>query len=96
MKFALFEFCQDNSCEVGSSKWILNEDETDFNNEVWLSNKQVLVDWPLLTKDYSKWAKKSGKFALDSTCETKTYAARVLKFNGKFYLLYIYQNMMNE
>ena len=58
MKSALFEFCEDNSCEVGSSNWIFNEDETGFNNKVWISNKQVLVDWPLLTKDYSKWAKK--------------------------------------
>ena len=32
MKFALYEFCEDNSCDVGKSQWMIDEDDSSFNN----------------------------------------------------------------
>ena len=81
MKFALYEFCEDQSCAVGESSWMVNEDDTNFNNNVWITNKEVLVHWPKAPKDYLKWSNKNGKYSLDT--EWKTYTARVLRFHGK-------------
>lgn len=83
MKFALYEFCEDNSCDVGESKWMIDEDDSSFNNNDWVVRKEVLVRWPVQPKDYSKWANKQGKVSLDISCSTKPYAAKVLKFHGK-------------
>ena len=83
MKFALYEFCEDNSCAVGESGWIIGHDESAFNNNDWIQNKEVLVRWPKFQKEYTKWSSKNAKFSIDPECETKTYAARVLKFNGE-------------
>ena len=70
---------------MDQSNWMVDQDEATFTNEKWPSDKEVLVRWPLSKKEYSKWAKKTGKYELDSSFETKTYVARVLKFNGKIY-----------
>lgn len=83
MKFALFEFCEDNCSGVGESMWMVDQDESSFNNKDWVQNKEVLVRWPKAATDYSKWSNKNGKSPIETGCETKTYAARVLKFNGK-------------
>jgi hypothetical protein len=83
MKFALYEFCEDNSCAVGESNWMISENESSFNNNDWVTKKEVLVRWPKAPKDYSKWSNKNGKSPLDPECNTKTYTARVLKFHGK-------------
>jgi hypothetical protein len=83
MKFAMYEFCEDSSCDVGESHWMVGEDDSSFNNNDWVMKKEVLVRWPVQPKDYSKWANKHGKFPLDLGCTTKTYVARVLKFHGK-------------
>jgi hypothetical protein len=88
MKFALFVFCEDNSCAVGESSWLIDQDESCFNTKDWNTDKEILVRWPKAAKDYSKWSNRSGKYPLDSECETKTYAARVLKFSGKLYNWY--------
>lgn len=89
MKFVLYEFCEDNSCDVGESRWMVDEDEFSFINNDWVMRKEVIVCWPVQPKDYSKWANKRGKFLLHLGCITKPYAAKVLKFHGKFevYLL---------
>ena len=85
MKFALYVFCDDGSSAVGESSWITGQDKSTFNNNDWIQDKEVLVRWPDAPKDYTKWSNKNGKFPLDPECETTTYAARVLKFNGKIY-----------
>lgn len=82
MKFALYVFCEDESSAVGESSWISGQDKSTFNNDDWIQDKEVLVRWPEAEKDYIKWSNKSGKFPLAPECKTKTYAARVLKFNG--------------
>ena len=89
MKFALYEFCEDSSCDLGESHWMVGEDDSSFNNDDWVMKKEVLVRWPVQPKDYSKWANKHGKLPLDLGCITKTYAARMLKFHGKLAYSYI-------
>ena len=49
-----------------------------------MARKEVLVHWIVQSKDYSKWANKQGDVSLDISCSTKPYAAKVLKFHGKF------------
>ena len=85
MKFALFEFCEDNSCAIGESEWIAGEDASILGNEDWEDDKEILVKWPL-EREYLKWSNTNGKFEVDQT-KARTYAARVLKFNGKFKVL---------
>lgn len=68
MKFALFEFCEDNSSAVGESKWMKGQDESSFNDEDWDKNQEVLVRWPRAPKDYTKWSNKNGKQPIDSEC----------------------------
>ncbi len=36
MKFALYEFCEDSSCDVGESLWMVGEDDSSFNNDDWV------------------------------------------------------------
>ena len=43
MKFALYEFCEDNSCDVGESQWMIDEGDSSFNNNDWVVRKEVLV-----------------------------------------------------
>ena len=65
MKFALYEFCEDQSSAIGESSWMVDEDDSSFNN-VWMTNKEVLVRWPKTSKDYLKWSNKNGKCQLDT------------------------------
>ena len=83
MKFALYEFCEDQSSAIGESSWMVDEDDSSFNNNVWMTNKEVLVRWPKTSKDYLKWSNKNGKCQLDT--EWKTYTARGLKFHSRLY-----------
>ena len=71
MKFAIFEFCEDSSCAVGESNWMVDQDESSFNNDDWPSTKEILVHWPKAASEYSKWSNKSGKYALDAECKKK-------------------------
>ena len=46
MKYALFDFTEEKSCEVGETRWILGDDNASFNNDKWLFNKEIMVRWP--------------------------------------------------
>ena len=87
MKFALFEFVEDKSCAVGKSEWIIGQDDS-FDYEDWVKSTEVLVNWPKQFKDYLKWSNKSGKCSIDPECEMNSFVARILKFSGKFIIIY--------
>ena len=90
MKFALFDFMSDKSCEVGESRWIMREDPKMFNNNSWQFNTEVLVKWP---SDFSKISRKIIKASIDpQNVETETCIAKVLRFSGKYY--YEYDNFI--
>lgn len=79
MKYALYEFIEERSCEIGESRWIVKENEDSFNNNNWISNKVVLVKWPT---EFS--SKKIIKSTIDpEVVETTTFAAKVIKFGSK-------------
>jgi hypothetical protein len=82
MKFVLLEFCEDNSCGIGESDWIVHKNNYSLDDNFDKSH-EVLVKWPK-QKDYVKWSNKLGKLSLHPDCEMDTYAARILKFSGKF------------
>jgi hypothetical protein len=70
MKYALFEFVEENSLCVGESAWICDLDEQWRNNEMYdFDAGEVEVMWP----------RTGGKG------KTKLYSALVLQFSGKFY-----------
>ena len=83
MKFAVFEFNKDKSCEVGESRWILQEDPSRFNNEKWDSNKMVMVAWPCGFTDLSRRIMKSS--VNPEKVETETCVAKVIRFSGECY-----------
>lgn len=86
MKFALFEFCEDSSCAVGESKWIVDYNNALFKNKDWIARDEIMVCWPTKQKDYMKWSSKNGIKGLNESemVDTKTHVAKVLKFSGKF------------
>ena len=55
MKYALFEFVNEKSCEVGETRWITREDSEEFENDGWDWEKTIIVAWP---RDFSKVHKK--------------------------------------
>lgn len=77
MKFALFDFVDEGSCEIGESSWIVGEDPKLLDNDKWISNKIIVVKWP---KDYKRLMKSSTDI---NSVEGKSYAAMVIKFSGK-------------
>lgn len=81
MKYALFEFANEMSCEVGETRWILRENPNKFDNDAWDWEKEVMVSWP---REFSKVHKKIMKGSIDpSSIQTKTYLAKILHFSGK-------------
>ena len=80
MKYALFAFGTDKSCEIGETRWITREDPETFTNTEWDPKKEVIVLWP----NDSKLSKKIIKSSIDPlNVQTTTYVAKVLKFSGK-------------
>ena len=96
MKYALFNFFVDNSCALGETRWILDEESSQLNNNKWIFHKEVIVDWPC---DYQRYLKKIMKGSVDiSQVESKKWAAKIVKFSGKILfvirvclLLFFYQ-----
>ena len=87
MKFALFEFSEEKSCEVGETRWIVGEDSACFNNDKWLFNKEVMVRWP--SCDSSRILKRIAKSSADiEDGKATTYSAKIVKFSGKLFALY--------
>lgn len=81
MKYALFEFVAEKTCEVGETAWIVREDPNTFN-DAWNSEKEIMVAWPC---EYSKLSKKIIKSSIDpGAVVTTTCVAKVIKFSGKF------------
>ena len=62
MKYALFEFPLDESCEIGQTIWITREDPSEFSDDLWDKEKEVMVKWPC---DYSRLSKKIVKASID-------------------------------
>ena len=93
MKYALFEFVSDKSCEIGQTRWILREDEKNFNNDSWDCDKEIMVLWP---RDFTKIHKKIIKGSIDPTSlPTITWVAKVLRFSGKcLKILQIFSNLL--
>ena len=58
MKYALFEFVNEKSCEIGETRWIVREDSNKFDNDTWDWKKTVIVEWP---HGFSKLHKKNHK-----------------------------------
>ena len=62
-------------------EWICDEDTNLFNNDNWVSSKEIIVNWP---KDCAKWRRISTKTAIDiNEVETERYPAKIVKFSGK-------------
>ena len=81
MKYALFEFVNEKSCEIGETRWITRENPKDFDNKSWDSDREVMVSWPT---EFTKVSKKIVKGSIDPlTVPTTTCVAKVLKFSGK-------------
>lgn len=80
MKWAIFEF-DDNTCEVGETSWIVNEDKEKFTNDLWLSSTEIIVKWP---KDFSKVSRKLGKTPVNMNVVASILCtATIVKFSGK-------------
>lgn len=80
MKWAVYEF-DDGACDVGETAWIFGEDENQFNNDDWLSSKEIIVRWP---KDCTKLRKTLSKAPIDiNEVETESFPAKIVKFCGK-------------
>ena len=43
MKYALFEFINEKSCEIGETRWIVREDHATFENTSWDTEKEIMV-----------------------------------------------------
>ena len=85
MKYALFEFVNEKSCEVGETRWITKQDSEKFDNDSWDCKKTVIVAWP---RDFSKIYKKMIKQSIDpELIPTTSCVARVLQFRGKYVIL---------
>ena len=81
MKYALFEFVSEKSCEVGETRWIVRENSETFNNSQWDWEKEVMVSWP---QEFAKINKKIIKNSIDpKTLPTTTCVAKVIQFSGK-------------
>ena len=81
MKYALFEFENEKSCEIGETRWIVREDMKNFDNDNWDWAKSVIVAWP---REFSKVNKKIIKNSIDpSSIETTSCVAKTLQFSGK-------------
>ena len=71
----------DKSSEVGESAWMVREDQSTFNNDMWDFDRDVLVTWPCDTKVIKKIVKSTvDPHAVKTTC----CVARVIEFSGKF------------
>ena len=82
MKYALFEFATEKTCEVGETSWIMREDPDTFTDTLWDFEREVLVKWP---SDMAKISKRIIKSSIDiSTVETSTCVGKVIRFSGKF------------
>lgn len=82
MKYALFDFSMEKSCEVGESRRIKREDPKTFDNGIWEMDKEVMVAWP---REFSKLSRKIIKTSIDpDSIETTTCLAKVLRFSGEF------------
>lgn len=81
MKYALFEFSNEKSCEIGETRWIVREDPKSLKNDGWDTDKEVMVAWPT---EFAKISKKIVKSSIDPLLvSTVTCVAKVLKFSGK-------------
>lgn len=83
MKYALFEFVNENVYEIGETRWITGEDPESFVNTGWDTSKDVMVAWPT---DFVKnnLSKKIVKGSIDpSKVHTTKCVARVIKFAGE-------------
>ena len=81
MKYALFQFISEKSCEVGETQWIVRKDPESFQNDCWDRNKKVMVAWPI---EFAKLSKKIVKGSIDpDAVATMTCVARILRFSGK-------------
>ena len=58
MKYALFEFINEKSCEIGETRWIVREDHATFENTSWDTEKEIMVTWPT---EFNKLSKKDYK-----------------------------------
>ena len=81
MKYALFEFVNEKSCEIGETRWIVREDSNKFDNDTWDWKKTVIVEWP---REFSKLHKKIIKNSIDpSSIATTSCVAKILRFSGE-------------
>ena len=82
MQYAVFEFLEDKSCEVGETNWINGEDDDMLTNEKWFFNKEIVVEWPCDSRVLKRLPK---NMTVDlHKVETKMHPAKVVKFGGKF------------
>ena len=83
MKYALFEFTSEKSCEIGETRWIdTREDRDTFKNDSWNSDKEVMVAWPT---DIINLSKKIVRGSIDpDAVQTKTFVAKIVIFDGKY------------
>ena len=87
MKYALFEFVDEKSCEIGETRWIRHEDATTFENVGWNREKEVMVAWP---HEFAKVSKKIVKGSIDPmSVPTTTCVAKVIIFSGKCLLVFL-------
>ena len=85
MKFALFEFEKGKSCEVGESRWIIQEDTNKFDNENWEPGKKAMVEWPCGITDLSRRIQKSS--INPQNVETEMCVAKIIRFSGGYMLV---------
>ena len=90
MKYAVFEFVEDKSCEIGLTSWISGEDDEMFTNDKWFFNKEIMLEWPNESTRILKRLAKNTPIDLKQL-DTTMYPAKVVKFGGKYisYILYI-------
>jgi hypothetical protein len=68
MKFALYDFFQEDTMEVGLAEFIEGYQSRTYNNEAWAFGDEVTVNWP-----------KNGRKGQDVV----RCLARIKKFSGK-------------
>ena len=84
MKYPVFEFIEDKSCEVGETSWISGEDNDTFTNDEWFFNKEIVFQWPK-SKDATRFMKSRSKNipVVINKFDTKRHTAKVVKFGGR-------------
>jgi len=83
MKYALYDFFDENTIEIGLSEFIVGKDPKSFDNGLWVFGDTVRVNWP-------RNGKKGG--------EITKCVARVKKFSGRsrssiIIFIYVLENL---